>query len=77
MSGLEKEAQDLQRQKQEITKQVHYRHDVIVTWAGRARDEVRDSIGMKKDFVLWSENFQQCLVSFLLCASVQFHPLIC
>jgi hypothetical protein len=41
MSGLEREAQDLQRQKQEITKQVHTRHDIAVTWVDRARDEVR------------------------------------
>jgi hypothetical protein len=41
MSGLEREAQDLQHQQQEITKQVHTRRDILVAWADRARDEVR------------------------------------
>jgi hypothetical protein len=59
MSGLEREAQNLQRQKQEITNQVHTRHDTIVTWAGWARDEV---IYMDKNlFYLWPQTVSAIL----------------
>jgi hypothetical protein len=53
----------LLRQKKEITKQVHTRHDIIVTWAGRARDEVR-YMDENLFFISGLKLFQQYLAKF-------------
>ena len=40
LSRLERDTQDHHRQKQEISKQINTRHELLTFWADNARDEV-------------------------------------
>ena len=49
LQRLEREQRQLTRHTQEVTQQVHARHDTLVTWARQSRDEVLEEVKAKED----------------------------